>query len=421
MPQKIHHGVNGHKELDRVINSVLFSHSDSLRRLLRYLVQKSIAGEADELKEFTVGVEALGKPEDYNPQLDPSVRVQVGRLRRKLEEYYQTEGKSDLTRISLPKRHFKIVIEKYSQVAKPPPEPVRSSVGTLRLWQGIGGTAVLAALLFAALAFHLGTRADRRAAAETGVALTPEQLAFWSPYIEGTRPTLICIGIPMFVWFEGSTGTFVRDPLVNDWPLQPGGEKFESLARALRGVPSHPVYEYTGVGEAMGAFLLGKQLAAAGLNTTLIRSNHFSWDEAKRANVVYFGAPKNTPHLRDEQFQASFRVVAEGVENAHPQPGEQTLYGREVLPNGRPRWTHAVIRRSRAKDEYGYVTALSSWDGPGSWAAVEYLSRPDSMRNLDQLLRGGRNEYPTSFEVVVRAEFKQEFPVNVTYVAHRVH
>jgi hypothetical protein len=379
-------------------------------------VEKSLAGEADDLKEFTIGVEALGKSEDYNPQIDPSVRVQVGRLRAKLEEYYRTEGKDSPSRISLPKRHFKIVFEKRAKPADSPAPPARAGVEKLRLWQGIGITALLAALLFATLAFTQ-TEPDSPAAGQ--VPLTNEQQAFWGPYLEGRRPTLICIGTPMFVWFEGETGTFVRDPIVNDWPLE--ADEFESIQRALKDVPGHPVYEYTGAGEAMGAFLLGKQLAANGLDSTLIRSSHFSWDEAKRANIVYFGAPKNIPHLRNGQFQAGFRIVPEGVENVEAQPGEVSTYGREVLANGRPRWTHAVIGRFRAKDEFGHVTTFSSWDGPGIWAAAEYLARPESMRELDELLRADRDEYPESFEVLLRAEFQQEFPVNVTYVTHRIH
>ena len=421
MSRKIHDSVHGNGDLDRILRSNVFRNSDSLRRLLRYLTERSLAGEGDDLKEFTVGVEALGKPEDYNPQLDPSVRVQVGRLRRKLEEYYETEGQNDQTRITLPKRHFKIVFEERSEASGRPAATDSVVTGRLKFWRGVGLGASLAAILLTVLAFYLAGVSRKAEPAGAGNSLTPEQLAFWSPYLAGSRPSLICVGTPMFLWFEGTTGTFVRDPLVNDWPPETARDKIAELQSALGGAAVHPVQTYTGASAAMAAFLIGKQLTRAGLDPMLVRSSHFNWTATRGANVVYFGAPKDIPHLRDEQFQSEFRVVPNGVENRNPAPGEQKFYGRETLDNGRPTLTHAVIGRFRTKDENGCVTVVSGWDGPGTLAAAEFLTRPESMKELDRLLLDGRDEYPQSFEILIRAECEDEFPVNLTYVAHRIH
>ena len=64
-------------QLDRVLESETFRNKESLRSLLRYLAEKAMGGEAESLKEYTVGVEHLHKPQDYDPQIDASVRVQV--------------------------------------------------------------------------------------------------------------------------------------------------------------------------------------------------------------------------------------------------------------------------------------------------------------------------------------------------------
>ena len=93
-------------EVDRVLGSDLFRNSDSLRHLLAYLGEKSLADQPVELKEYTIGIEACGKSSAYDPQRDASVRVQVGRLRQKLEEYYHTEGVADPVIIELPKGRF---------------------------------------------------------------------------------------------------------------------------------------------------------------------------------------------------------------------------------------------------------------------------------------------------------------------------
>ncbi|WP_165420042.1 hypothetical protein [Edaphobacter modestus] len=64
--------------------------------MLTYLAEKVAGGEADQLKEYVVAIEGLGKPASYDPQQNSTVRIQVGRLRQKLAEYYRTEGLHDL-------------------------------------------------------------------------------------------------------------------------------------------------------------------------------------------------------------------------------------------------------------------------------------------------------------------------------------
>ena len=96
------------KQVDRVLASNTLHASDVLRRLLRFLADKTFSGEADDLKEYSVGLDALGKPSTYDPRQDAGVRLQASRLRQKLDEYYRTEGKNDPLIIELPKGRFKI-------------------------------------------------------------------------------------------------------------------------------------------------------------------------------------------------------------------------------------------------------------------------------------------------------------------------
>jgi len=90
-------------ELEKVLASRTFSRAESLGRLLRYLVEETVAGRSAGLKEVTVGVEALGRGNSFDPDADPIVRVQARRLRQKLEEYYRGEGVTDALLIELPK------------------------------------------------------------------------------------------------------------------------------------------------------------------------------------------------------------------------------------------------------------------------------------------------------------------------------
>lgn len=87
------------EHLERILASSLFRASESLRRLLRYTVEAALAGRGETLKEYTVGVEGLGRPASFDPHQDTIVRAQAWKLRERLAAYYATEGSSDTHRI----------------------------------------------------------------------------------------------------------------------------------------------------------------------------------------------------------------------------------------------------------------------------------------------------------------------------------
>src|SRR5437660_6274813 len=91
------------EHVGRILHSSAFRGRDSLKRLLAYLVERTLDGSADELKEYAIGIDLFHKQEGYDPQQDGSVRQNIGKLRQKLEEYYRSEGNGDLVRIELPK------------------------------------------------------------------------------------------------------------------------------------------------------------------------------------------------------------------------------------------------------------------------------------------------------------------------------
>lgn len=90
-------------ELDRVLASRGFQNAGRLSRLLRHVTEKTLAGDADQLKEYAVGVEVFDRDASYDPRLDSIVRVEAGRLRSRLDEYYANNGVNSQIRIELPR------------------------------------------------------------------------------------------------------------------------------------------------------------------------------------------------------------------------------------------------------------------------------------------------------------------------------
>lgn len=90
------------EHLLRVLASRTFARAGYLRRFLELCVSETLQGNSGHLKEIWLGGEVFGRRDDFNPGIDPIVRVQARRLREKLTLFYQTEGRGDHLRITLP-------------------------------------------------------------------------------------------------------------------------------------------------------------------------------------------------------------------------------------------------------------------------------------------------------------------------------
>lgn len=93
-------------ELDRIASSAGFAGAGRLAPFLRHLVERALEGELSRLKESVLGVEFFGRPADYDPRLDPIVRVEARRLRLRLDEYYASASAAGPLRIALPKGSY---------------------------------------------------------------------------------------------------------------------------------------------------------------------------------------------------------------------------------------------------------------------------------------------------------------------------
>jgi len=89
------------EELNRLLASRQFMDSPRLSRFLTYIVQKTLSGETDEIKEYTIGLAVFDRNTDFDPRLDNIVRVQASKLRSRLNDYYGSEGSSNSAQIRL--------------------------------------------------------------------------------------------------------------------------------------------------------------------------------------------------------------------------------------------------------------------------------------------------------------------------------
>ena len=106
-------------QLQRILQCPEFRGSEKQRSFLKFIIAETLEGREEEIKGYTVAVSVYGRSENFDPQVDPIVRVEAGRLRRALEHYYLTVGKNDPVRITIPKGTY---VPSFQAVQGPPPK-----------------------------------------------------------------------------------------------------------------------------------------------------------------------------------------------------------------------------------------------------------------------------------------------------------
>ena len=131
-------------ELEKILSSEAFLAAPQLSRFLRYVVEQELAGRGDELKEYTLGTQVFRKPESFDARVDNVVRTEARRLRKKLADYYKSEGANDPIEIGLPKGSYRATfLERTKEV---PPELVESkSFRFPRAWAAMAALTATAA------------------------------------------------------------------------------------------------------------------------------------------------------------------------------------------------------------------------------------------------------------------------------------
>lgn len=150
--------------LDRLLSSETFGRSERARALIRYLVEQQLAGASARLKGFAIAIDVFGRDANFDPSTDAVVRVQAGRLRELLDQYYADEGAGDALRIRIPRGSY---VPEYSLIdpEETGPESERTpgrapGARWPRVVLPAGAFYAVAAcvVLVAALAYHLGSR-----------------------------------------------------------------------------------------------------------------------------------------------------------------------------------------------------------------------------------------------------------------------
>lgn len=376
-------------QLNRVLHSRVLNGSDSLRSFLRFVVEKAVENQESQLKEYVIATEVFGRSGDYNPRIDSTVRVQAGRLRTKLREYYAVEGKSDKILIDLPKGHY---------------TPVFSH----------------AANGHAAIRGSFSSEADDVARTELLAQAEP----LWSEFIYAPEPVLVVFSNTIF------HGTYEQG-----MQLYKGLEEAEDGSASELNSTLPRVDHYTGIGEAMGLYFLSDFFGRIHHPFRVKRSLLLTWDDAKTENIVVLGSPAENLFLKElpQKQDFFFRPLKDvpdsrwlAIANTNPQAGEQEHYlSKQFGPSpSQISEDYAVISVLKGLSERNRLMILAGINTFGTQAAVEYVTKPEYIRDLIARLNvapaGDAPQLPDYYQLLLRVKVNGGVPIQISYVTHHV-
>ena len=357
--------------LERVLASRCFEQAARSSGFLRYVVEQTLAGQGERLKGYTIAVEVFGRPPDFDAQTDPLVRVEAGRLRRRLIEYYAEEGRDDPVRLDLPRGSYSVVTAYQVSKARDPeaaavllgPTPVvapaaDAAARNRRRWRRFRAAAVVAAVT-ASVTVILFQRGEVATVQHDSAA---QALAFRPPIVvqpfealgdaEGVASLAATLTEEIFLRLDGPERLVV--------PAEVGGERISTL----------PGYVMKGtVSETDGAVRITARIARADSGTQV-------WSEA-------YDEPLDTLRSAVGQRRVA-RLVALATEPYGPVFDAEVERVRALAPH-EPVTHDCVLKYYEYRRAFGaaeHASALDCFelvtksepDSPEAWAGLSLLT-----------------------------------------------
>jgi hypothetical protein len=401
------------QQIEKLINSHSLRGSESLCKLLRYLAEHSLDHPGTSLKEYQIATEVLGRSVGFDPQSDSTVRVQAGRLRIKLAEYYAHEGPNDPIVVEVPKGSYSLTFHGRtpdghlpSSLTLEKEQEASEAKGSNRGWAvAVGALSVLlVASLVTSAALWSGR--SRSQAAGTKDPVPAAYQIFWSRFVTAPQPP----------WVIFSNANFVGRPQTNMRYFNPSTDSREVI-----------LDHYTGVGEVLAIHELDRVFGLLNRQLRVKRGALFSLDDVRNNDLIFIGSPAENltlleiPGTQEFVFQKVNSGPRKGdveVINVHPATGESQVFLASPTSQS-VNEDYAIVGLKPGLDPAHSMLILAGTTTVGTQAAAEYVCREDSLTELLQRLGISKAGEIKPFEALLRVKVTHGVPVKTDIVALR--
>jgi hypothetical protein len=374
--------------------------------LLRYLAEHSLDHPGIALKEYQIATEVLGRPAGFDPQSDSTVRVQAGRLRVKLSEYYAHEGVNDPIVVEIPKGSYALTFHARAVSPEAPaaaPVIVESREKKPAVVLPVRSWGAVAIVLLALLAVSLIVNAFLLSRTRTSTTTSSQSIPlayqlFWNRFLTGAQQP----------WVIFSNGSFVGRP-------ETGMRYFNPASDSQAFILDH----YTGVGEVLAIHQLDHLFSLLNRPIRVKRGALFSLDDAQNNDLIFVGSPSENLTLTDlpgtkefifQRLDSGPRKGDLAVVNVHPLPGEAKTY-LATPANQATVEDYAIVSLLPGLDPSRSILILAGNSTFGTQAAVEYVCREDSINELLRHLKVSKASDLKPFEALLHVRIAHGVPV----------
>lgn len=415
----------------RIASSRQLAKAGQLREMLLYLCQRILTDPNTVIREQEIGCHALGRREDFNPNDDNIVRVQISHLRKKLEEYFSTDGHAETLVLKIPKGSYvprfaaralvvpEVTAKAEPVVSSPVPAPVSTPARRPLKWFFVAGLVVI----IAAIAGFLRIR-QKVNAPEDG-SLKNDNVVLSTIFTPASRP---------FIVVADSCLSLLQDALGIDVSLADyiSGHFPEDLLQTVKnnelrktlGLLTSRQYTSLGDVEIASKFMeFGQRLGAAG---SIRYARHLNIRDLQSGNTVLIGSRRGNPWAGLFEPQLNFVMMqnpqthAFYMHNRHPQANELSDY-LPVVSNTGAAETYAVIALVPNLSANGYVLMLDGITMESSEAAGELLMRRDFAPVLSKITQTKSAGNVKSLEILIKVRSVGGAASNSSLVAYRLH
>jgi hypothetical protein len=360
--------------LRRILESSQFAQTDSLKRILQYLFDRSQESDETSPKEHEIAVDVLRRPASFDPRTDPIVRVHVSSIRARLRTYYENEGRGEPLQLLIPKGQYRVSF----------------------------------------------ARADRRNRRTEPVAARVEaRTRFWDPYLSGDAPNILVYS--ELLCFRDERGNFIRNMYVNDVAV--GFPEMQARFPQFPATGVTPSYNFVSAGEIRAILAIEGAFREMGAPLEIRISRAVSWSDLQSSNLILFGSSRTNPFLDSLQGNDAFVITGKYIEDRNAGPGEEPKFpGRRFMDGRLERLVeYAVVTRRPGVLGNGSVTIIGANHGRAMEGAGVALAREEKVADLLVAMGWAQSAAPPPhFQVLLRIDmidFDEEV-VNVDYVKH---
>lgn len=402
--------------VERVIASGAFHKSARLRDLLCYLAERSIHDHRTELSEQRIGQAVFGKPADYSPTADSSVRVHIRQLRLKLHEYFDSEGRHEPLILEIPKGAYAPVFRSAEVAAELPAplvleQPRRWAIGMVAPW-----------VLVAVLTTLCGWLWSRPRPASPEPTPWPLSALFGNGY--RTQIVVADANYSMLRIMSQKSAS-LEEYLKPDFRE---GFKFAGIkereSRLLNYVNKSVLTSYADVAVVTNIL---KLVGADRSRITVRSAKDLRLRDLQDGNYIFLGSPTSNPWVMAFESRLNFQEVQDPIGggpkfflNKQPQAGEQASY--YGLPTtGTTGEDYATISLLPTESRQGNVLIVQGLRQEGTEAAGIFLADESNRQRLRQVLGVAPNSrQPVYFELLLRTRAVSGSPSATSIVASRL-